>query len=403
MNNQLYEEQIEWLFRQFPSYQKVGSSAYKPSLDNTFFILDCLAIPLDSIKFIHVAGTNGKGSTSSLIASVLQQGGYRTGLFTSPHIKDFRERIKINGNLIPKDFVLDFILKVKQKNWEIAPSFFEITWAMALSYFQYSNCEFAVIETGLGGRLDATNVIKPLVSVITSIGLDHTDILGPTRKHIAYEKAGIIKQNTDVVTMSLDVEIKDVIEEVAHLNNANLIEVDTSKESTFWKKNELIAREAIKSLINKQGVTLSKQTIESGILNVAKNTGLRGRLEELQSSPKIIIDGAHNKQGVIELFETMKSISTDFSKLHVLYGASNDKEIDEILSLIPEEVKSYLTSFNHSRAMSKAMFMEKLGFHFEKYIFFDSPKDALAELKITVNKDDTILVFGSFFLLAEIV
>ena len=266
MKNNSYEELINWLFHQFPAFQKIGSSAYKPTLKNTLKLIESFDINLDDLKFIHVAGTNGKGTTCSILSSVLQESNYKTGLFTSPHIHDFRERIKVNGEMIEKIKVKAFIEQVKSINWEIKPSFFEITWVLALKHFVESKCEIVVVETGLGGRLDATNVITPIVSVITNIGLDHTSILGNTKPEIAREKAGIIKRNVPVFIGERNNETVPVFKEVSQTLDAEVIFIDIQELSVF-EQNRQLAFSVLKYLAE-QGWSISDKECANGVKNL---------------------------------------------------------------------------------------------------------------------------------------
>lgn len=395
-----YEELIVWLFHQFPAFQKTGTSAYKPTLENTFRLIELFDVSLDDMKFIHVAGTNGKGSTCSILASVLQESDYKTGLFTSPHIHDFRERIKVNGQMIDQETVKAFIEQVKAIEWEIKPSFFEITWVLALKHFVDSKCDIVVVETGLGGRLDATNVITPIVSVITNIGLDHTSILGDTRKEIAKEKAGIIKLNKPVFIGEKDVETQNVFDETSEKLDSNTYYVDQNAPSVF-EQNKRLAFSVLDYLAN-NGWSISNDSYEKGIENLFKNTGLKGRLQVISESPLIIADAAHNKEGITALITYLKQTYPG-RNINVVYGASNDKNIEEILPVFPSSWNYYFTRFTNVRSFSKLELIEKTASLTANKYFFDSSEKAMENAQISLDKNGMIVVFGSFYLLEEII
>jgi dihydrofolate synthase/folylpolyglutamate synthase len=398
--NSEYEQLIVWLFHQFPAFQKVGSSAYKPTLENTLKLIDCFDINHDDLKFIHVAGTNGKGTTCSILASILQESGYKTGLFTSPHIHDFRERIRVNGEMITPNSVKSFISRVKSMKFDIQPSFFEITWVLALKHFIESECDIVVVETGLGGRLDATNVISPIVSAITNIGLDHTSILGNSKLEIASEKAGIIKRKTPVFIGEKSSETESVFKEVATNQNAPIYFLE-QKASSVFEQNKQLAYAVLKFL-SKHGWNIAEENYSKGIKNLYKNTGLIGRLQVLSKSPLIITDAAHNKEGISALIQYIKQSYAE-KEIHVLYGASNDKDIEEFVKLFPLEWTYYFTTFRNERSYTKQNLFEKTTALKAKKEFFDSSIKALGKAQLSLSKNGMILVFGSFFLLEEII
>lgn len=401
-----YEASIEWLFEQFPAYQKIGQSAYKPDLGNTLSLCRQLEIGYDSLRFVHIAGTNGKGSTSSMIASVLIENKNTVGLFTSPHIHDFRERITVNGKQIPEERVVSFCNQIRATELEVSPSFFEITWALALAYFIESNCNICVIETGLGGRLDSTNIISPILSVITNISLDHTNILGDTLARIAFEKAGIIKPGIPVVIGESLPETLPVFESKAKETGSKLIFAEdfvpksefVHPQGTYQRKNERTVRTALQALESK-GFSFSPETIEKGIRNVSQNTGFRGRFEIISKEPLTIIDVAHNEDGIRQMLKTLELYQT--GDLHIIYGTSSDKDIISILSLFPSNARFYLTEFTSQRSAS----LEDLKAVSKKLqlnaLFFNHVKDALTSAQHSVNKSDTILITGSFFLVSD--
>lgn len=395
-----YEKLIVWLFHQFPAFQNIGSKAYKPTLENTQKLIDFFDINLDIVKFIHVAGTNGKGTTCSILSSVLQESNYKTGLFTSPHIHDFRERIKVNGEMINHENVKSFIQEVQSIEWDIKPSFFEITWVLALKHFVESKCDIVVVETGLGGRLDATNVISPIVSIITNIGLDHTNILGNTRTEIAREKAGIIKKKTPVFIGEKEAETEAVFKEVSQQNNSKLVFID-EKESSVFEQNKVLAY-AVLEYLSRNGWNISKDSYTKGITNLYKNTGLKGRLQVLSEEPLIIADAAHNKEGISALIKHLQ-ISYPDKTVNVVYGASNDKDLKEIIHLFPVDWKYYFTSFKNVRSFTKSELIKKTTYLSANKEFFNSSKEAIEKAQLSLDKNSMIVVFGSFFLLEEII
>ncbi|PHR45458.1 MAG: tetrahydrofolate synthase [Fluviicola sp.] len=400
MKNSSYGELINWLFHQFPAFQKIGSTAYKPTLENTLKLIDSFDISLDDLKFIHVAGTNGKGTTCSILSSVLQESKYKTGLFTSPHIHDFRERIKVNGEMIEKIKVEAFIKQVKSIDWDIKPSFFEITWVLALKHFVESKCEIVVVETGLGGRLDATNVITPIVSVITNIGLDHTSILGNTKPEIAREKAGIIKPNIPVFIGEKNVETAPVFKEVSQKLDAEMIFINNQEFSVF-EQNKQLAFSVLKYLAG-QGWSISDKNFTNGIKNLYKNTGLKGRLQIISDNPLIIADAAHNKEGISALINFIKQSYPDKS-VHAIYGASNDKSLEEIVPIFPVYWNYYFTSFKNVRSFTQLELIKKTALLSADKEYFNSSEKAIVKAQSSLDKNSMVLVFGSFFLLEEII
>lgn len=400
-----YQETIDWLFQQFPSYQNIGAKAYKPDLYNVEKLCAILNNPQKDIKTIHIAGTNGKGSTCSYIASYLTEQDYKVGLFTSPHLQRFTERIRINGQEVSEAFVVDFVAKIKSENLDYSPSFFEISFVMALEYFKREKVDYAVIETGLGGRLDATNIISPILSVITNIGLEHTNFLGNTIKEIAAEKGGIIKQNTPVVLGTDNASVVEVIEQIAEDKNAELyfssedIETPDSILASYLKENYRTAHKAIEVLIQRALIQDNTKGIsfKQAIKNLTQNTGLKGRMDIVQNSPRIILDAAHNMDGIAKLLSNF-----DKEELLIVYGSSNDKDFERIFPLFPKNARFFFTQFSNMRS-AKIEDLKSLSLKHELNAhFFEKVSQALTQAQNAANQEDTILCFGSFFLLEDL-
>ncbi|MBZ4042083.1 bifunctional folylpolyglutamate synthase/dihydrofolate synthase [Flavobacterium hibisci] len=403
-----YQETTNWMFNQLPMYQLQGASAYKEDLTNIRLLAAHLGNPHNRLKCIHVAGTNGKGSTSHMLSSVLQEAGYKVGLYTSPHLKDFRERIKINGKEISEDFVIEFIAKHKDFFEANDMSFFEMTVGLAFDYFDSEKVDIAIIEVGLGGRLDATNIITPQVSVITNIGLDHTQFLGNTLEAIAGEKAGIIKPNVPVVIGEYTDETKPVFLVKAEEKNApisfasDLIDQiylsDLIGDYQFHNKKTVL--QAIAILNNQTDFKISTDQLKEGLLHVVKNTGLQGRWQQLGKNPKIICDTAHNQHGLTVVMNQLQN--EKYEKLHIVLGVVNDKDLDAILPLFPKEAQYYFCSPDSSRGLPAETLKnaaEKFGLAGEKY---DSVGIAFAEAKKNAAENDFIYAGGSTFVVAEL-
>jgi dihydrofolate synthase/folylpolyglutamate synthase len=402
-----YKEVVDWLFLQVPNYQHQGGDAYKPGFERINALLDVLGNPQRRLKTIHVAGTNGKGSVCHIFSAIFQNNGYKTGLFTSPHIIDFRERIKINGKLISKDFVVWFVETYKNDILRIQPSFFEITTAMAFLAFEKKNCDIAIIETGLGGRLDATNVISPELSVITSIGLDHTAFLGNTVELIAAEKAGIIKSKTPIVVGYVNDSVYEVIEKQAKSKDASIYRTDplppkpepTDLLGEYQQRNirtVFLGIEILKFYWN-----LDDGKISEAINYVKKLTNFKGRLQLISDHPKVIVDAAHNLEGVESLLTEIRLLN--YSRLFIIYGASNDKDWKEILRKMPREATFSFVEFDSKRSVKLSDFESEAKSIGIQYKLFKQAKDALNHSKKTANLDDLILICGSFYLLEKII
>lgn len=400
MNISDYSNKVNWLFNQFPVFQKVGAKAYKPTLDNTKSLISFFSIPIDEMSFVHVAGTNGKGTTCSIVASALTESGKKVGLFTSPHIKDFRERIRVNGKMISENEVVHYINMVQSHSFEFSPSFFEITWAMALAHFYKMDCDVVVVETGLGGRLDATNVIIPELSIITNIGLDHVAILGGTRKLIAGEKAGIIKKGVPVVIGEGDEEVAPVFKEVAEAIGAPIYFLENLQEVDAFQQNSNLAFKALDILL---GDISGKETLyRNAISKLYENTGLFGRSQVYSESPLIILDAAHNPMGVEKLIRNIQ-LNYSYRNVRVLYGTSNDKDLDAILGLFPVEWKYFFTEFSNNRSTRIQDLKKNSNVKQLNAKYFLNAKKAFTEAKSIESELDMLVVFGSFFLLEDII
>ncbi len=396
-----YANQINWLFNQFPVFQNVGSSAYKPTLENTIALIEHFGVDLNKLRFVHVAGTNGKGTTSSILASTFTESGLKTGLFTSPHIHDFRERIRVNGEMIGQKEVSAFITSVQDQSFAVNPSFFEISWVMALLHFQNTKCDIVVVETGLGGRLDATNVITPIISVITNIGLDHTAILGNTLREIAFEKAGIIKEGVPVIIGQTQEDIAPVFRVTSTKRSSLIHFVDHPETASTFEINERIARETLLR-VELESFEFNAEKFHLGLKNLGKNTGFIGRFQTIKKDPLVIVDAAHNDDGIRRLVRDVYRLHPE-KKIYAVYGASNDKELDKIFSLIPDSWTMAFTEFKNKRSYRIQDFKQKsAGFSFTSN-FYKSSEKALSDVQSVINKDDAIIVFGSFFLLEEII
>ncbi len=421
-----YQETLNWLFSQLPMYQREGQAAYKANLDNTLALDEYFKHPHTHFKTIHVAGTNGKGSVSHMLASILQEAGYKTGLYTSPHLKDFRERIKINGEMVSEQYVIDFVEDNKDLFASIHPSFFEMTVAMAFKYFADQQVDIAVIEVGLGGRLDSTNIITPLASVITNISFDHMALLGNTLEKIAGEKAGIIKSGIPAIVGARDKEYDYVFEERAASVNTTLSfageqwKVEKNPEGNYHlkrssgeefcnlscelkgdyqRKNIPTVLETIPAL-RAAGLQITDEQVRTGISRVITNTGLHGRWQTLAQSPLTICDTGHNIDGITEIVQQLQKCQ--YERLHFVIGMVNDKDVDHVLCILPKDAIYYFTKASIPRAMNEEILAEKArtaGLHGTCYPTVATAYEAARQ---NATKQDMIYIGGSTFVVAEV-
>ncbi|HEX3025543.1 MAG TPA: folylpolyglutamate synthase/dihydrofolate synthase family protein [Chitinophagaceae bacterium] len=425
-----YTETLDYLFHKLPMFSRIGDAAIKKDITNTIRLCEALGNPQHKFKSIHIAGTNGKGSTSHMLAAILQTAGYKTGLYTSPHLKDFRERIKVDGIMCDEQFVVDFTKQIMPLIDEIEPSFFEITVAMAFEYFVQHKVDVAVIEVGLGGRLDSTNIITPELSIITNIGWDHMNMLGDSLEKIAFEKAGIIKQNIPVVIGESIAETKPVFEQKAKELSAAIIFAQEKNYVADWKyenhllnvsvahnhnnerenycldlpgiyqtKNLLTVLEAAQQL-HLQGWQINTPIIQKALLHVKKLTGLHGRWEVVKQHPTIVLDVAHNVDGMKQIAEQIKH--SDYNHLHIVIGMVKDKEVEKVLELLPHHATYYFTKAQIPRALVAEGLRQKaeaFGLKGEAYSTVDI---ALRSALTNADKKDMILVCGSVFVVGEV-
>lgn len=404
-----YQETINWLFNQLPMYQKQGKTAYKADLSNTTLLAKHLENPESDFKSVHVGGTNGKGSTSHILCSVFMEAGYNVGLYTSPHLKDFRERIRINGKMIEESYVVDFVEENKSFFEANSLSFFEMTVGMAFSYFRDEEVDIAIIEVGLGGRLDSTNIIEPELAVITNIGFDHMQFLGDTLEKIAAEKAGIIKAGIPVVIGETVTETKPVFRVKAEEQGAKIIFVEdeiidevpnSDLKGIYQKKNLRTAFVAIQELRNKFD-RINAKNIAEGFANVERNTSLSGRWQVLENEPLTVVDTAHNREGLTSVVQQINAQS--FNQLHLVLGFVNDKNVEDLLSLFPAEAHYYFCEPKIARALRLdplVQISKKLGLSATAY---NSVSEAFNAAKKQAKTEDMIFVGGSTFVVAEVV
>lgn len=425
-----YQETTDYLFSRLPMFSRMGAAAYKADLTNTIKLCDSLGNPQQAFKTVHIAGTNGKGSTSHMLAAILQTAGYKTGLYTSPHLKDFRERIKVNGEMVSEEFVISFTETITPLIEEIEPSFFEITVAMAFDYFKQQQVDIAIIETGLGGRLDSTNIITPEISAITNIGWDHMNLLGNSLEEIAFEKAGIIKENIPVVIGETLPETWPVFEKKAKEENAPLFIAPQIRQAADWKwekhelivevteqhhtdhkiyhldlpgiyqtKNLLTVLEAC-SQLQQRGWKIDDAIIHKGLKETKKLTGLHGRWETIHQSPQLVVDVAHNVEGMKQLAQQIEM--TEYNELHIIVGMVKDKDVDNVLKLLPKNARYYFTKAQIPRALPEdelASKAKQLGLEGKSFSNIDF---ALLSAAQKAHKKDLIIVCGSVFLAGEV-
>lgn len=427
-----YPETLQYMYAQLPMFHRIGAAAYKANLDNTIAICNLLSNPQHKFKSIHIAGTNGKGSTSHMLASILQEAGYKVGLYTSPHLKDFRERIRINGKMISKNYVVDFIEKYKSDFEKIQPSFFEMTVGLAFKYFADKKIDVAVVEVGLGGRLDSTNVIDADLSIITNISYDHMALLGNTLAKIAAEKAGIIKKGGLVLIGENQKEVKYVFNEKAHEEDANIFyannliklkniankndvllfdvydpstktilasKLNCALQGIYQYKNIVTVVASVIMLEKYKGYSISLDAIKTGLKNVIKNTALKGRWQVINKKPLIVADTGHNEAGIKEVVKQIRA--TSYQKLHIVFGMVNDKEPDRVLMLLPKNASYYFCKANLPRALNAKDLASKASQYHLKGGCYPSVKAAVKAARKVAGSKDLIYIGGSTFVVAE--
>jgi dihydrofolate synthase / folylpolyglutamate synthase len=427
-----YQNAIDFLFSALPMFQRIGQAAYKANLDNTRALDLHMGHPHQNFRTIHVAGTNGKGSVSHMLAAILQKAGYLTGLYTSPHLKDFRERIKINGAMIPEEEVVKFVVRNKKMIEQIEPSFFEMTVTMAFDFFSKQKANIAVIETGMGGRLDSTNIITPIVSVITNIGLDHIFFLGDTLDKIAAEKAGIIKPGVPVIIGEWQKETHEVFEEFARNNRSELYVASQAMRTGYsmmtaerlrimdiYKENQLQYKGLVTSLpgkyqdkniltvlqtieiLRKQGLSIPEESVYAGIREVKKLTGLAGRWDEIGYNPLTVCDTAHNREGLELVMLQVHEIP--WKKLHIVFGTVNDKDPSPVLGILPREALYYFTRADIPRAMDPGELKNRAQKEGLTGDVYQTVKEALESARKKAEPEDMIFIGGSTFVVGEVI
>ncbi|HTB52551.1 MAG TPA: folylpolyglutamate synthase/dihydrofolate synthase family protein [Ferruginibacter sp.] len=427
-----YEETLDYLYAQLPMFSKIGAAAYKTDLHNTIALCKALNDPHTKFKSIHVAGTNGKGSTSHMLAAILQEAGYKTGLYTSPHLQDFRERIKINGEMVRQDFIIDFVARTKTISEAIEPSFFELTMVMAFDYFAQEKVDVAIIETGLGGRLDSTNIITPVISVITNIGYDHMNILGDTLEQIAFEKAGIIKKNVPVVigeytditrpiflakakecnapiyfaqdeyaVSNIQLDKKELHCDVTSTKE-NITESFTLDLNGFYQIKNLCAVLLTEGILMKNGFGINSAVEKYALSHVKELTGLYGRWDVIHEQPTIALDVAHNEDGIKQVLTQISKYTISTTKVHFIIGMVRDKEIDKVLTLLPKGAHYYFSNAHIPRALNANELKDKAAEYNLIGNSFDDVNEAIQSAKEKATNDELIIVCGSVFLVGEV-
>ncbi len=405
-----YLETVEFLYARLPYFTRDGKSAIKKDLHNTLKLCEILGNPQEKFKCIHIAGTNGKGSVSNMLSAIFQAHGFKTGLYTSPHLKDFRERIRVNGEMISEQFVIEFTEKIIPHLDSIQPSFFEITVAMCFDYFASQGIEYAIIETGLGGRLDSTNIINPILSVITNIGMDHSDLLGDTLQKIAFEKAGIIKNQIPVVIGESSNETDAVFEEKAQSCNSTIYfadrnvrfyntEIETDLKGIYQEKNSVTVLQAIE-VLKSMDLPFNDYTVAKALQNVRGLTHFRGRWEILNQKPLTIADTGHNAHGLKLVIQQLKK--EKYNHLHIVFGMVKDKDRKPVIELLPQEAIYYFCQPNLPRALDSNALKEEcelLGLLGQAY---PSVQIAYEAAKENAKEDDLIFIGGSTFVVAEV-
>lgn len=405
MTNKEYQDAIEWLYIQNPNYQVEGKKAYKPGLENITALCDFFGNPQEHLKMIHVGGTNGKGSTCHMLSSILQESGSKVGLYTSPHLIDFTERLKINGVNADHQFVFDFIKKLQTLPKHIKPSFFEFTTVMAFVYFHQQKVDIAIIEVGLGGRLDSTNIITPLVSAITNADLDHQNILGNSIEEIASEKAGIIKSNIPIVCGEEKNAVKEIFKNKALELHAPFIDgtsikakIETDLKGEYQQKNVRVVLAIVEEL-NILGEQISEEHIERGLLNVQKNTGFMGRWQQISKNPLIICDTAHNFAGMEEVMGQLQKIEKN---KHLVLGFVEDKELSKLLAILPKDYSYYFVKPNLERGRNPTDYESELKKHKINYKIFEKVMDGYLTAKQSLKENEMLFFGGSNFVVGEI-
>lgn len=426
-----YNETLDYLYELLPMFQRIGGAAYKADLGNTIEIMDALGNPHNKLKAIHVAGSNGKGSTSSMIASVLKEKGLKVGLHTSPHLKDFTERIRVDEELVDKDWVVGFVRRYKDEIERIKPSFFEVAVGMAFKYFEEMRVDIAIVEVGMGGRLDSTNILSPILSIITNIAMDHAQFLGNNLESIAREKAGIIKKETPIIIGQRQAGIDRVFIETAKEAGAsicfadeiysinNLKNKDSGLSFDIYKSNEIFDKDVYSPLgglyqrhnfitvfaaieaLNNMGYNIDNELIKKGFANIQENFPLIGRWYKIGEDPLIITDTGHNEEGIRYILEQIDR--TPHNKLHIVLAMVDDKDIDSMLGLLPKQADYYISKADIPRGLPTNVLSEKCKEHGLRLSSYETIGKALNAAKENANKDDLIFVGGSTFTVAEVV